>query len=315
MALVTVPGAGGTAVSNTYNEPANFTLASNIATNLSGAAGAGTLTVASVAGGGTPPVPGVRGVSALEITSGGVVSVPAAYGYVLDGTSNGILSVNGGTSFFGGSGVISYTNSGLGTSLVTAGDGTDAFNLSGVYFAAAGSGFDTWNLSGIGQVSLGGGSNHVNISSGADTIFAGANPGPTGIIGGAGSVYFVGGNSASSVGNVIFGGTGGNTVFGGANSLNVYASPTTGGANNPGALLVAGAGNETLYGAASQTSDGLWGSFGGGNDLLAAGAGNDALVAGSGTQYLIGGSGRDNFYVLNSQLVSALTGTAVSPGY
>lgn len=313
MALVTVPGAGGTVVSNSYNEPGNFALATQISGRLSGFAANGTLTVTSVAGGSAVPPATGSFVNALEVTSGGVFSVPASYGYVLDGSSNGAVSVNGGTSFFGGGGLISYTNSGQGTSLVTVGDGTNSLNLSGAYFAASGNGFNTYKLSGIGQVSLGGGSSQINISSGADTVYAGANPGQTGIIGGSGSVYFVGGNSASQIGNVIVGGTGGDTVLGGANSLNVYASPSTGGANNPGAFLAAGSGNETLFGAQSQTNDGLWGSFGGGNDLLAAGTGNAALVAGSGVQSLIGGSGTDNFYVINSQFVSALMGTNVSP--
>jgi Ca2+-binding RTX toxin-like protein len=79
-------------------------------------------------------------------------------------------------------------------------------------------------------------------------------------------------------------------------------------------VLIAGAGNETLFGAFSQTDDFLWGSFTGGNDLLAAGSGNDGLVAGSGHTSLIGGSGNDTFYVTNSALVSALTKTTVTPG-
>lgn len=314
MAFVTVPGAGGTVVVNNYNEPGNFALASQISTTLSGFAANGQLTVQSVAGGGTVPPPSGRFVNALEITSGGIFSVPSNYGYVLDGSSGGLMSVNGGSSFFGGSGNISYTNSGTGTSLVVAGDGTDVFNLSGGYFVATGSGFNQFNLNGIGQVSLGGGSSIARIQGGADTISAGANPGATGIIGGGGSVFFQGGDAASQVNNVIVGGTGGNTVVGGANNANIYASPTTGGANNPGALLVAGGGNETLFGALSQTNDALWGSFGGNSDLLAAGSGNAALVAGNGVQSLIGGSGTDNFYVINSQLISALTHTSVTPG-
>jgi len=312
MATITVPGASG----NTYNfsGPANTVLAQSIANTLSSLLASGALTVASVAGGGTSPAPTGAGTNELVITSGGIVNVPAGYGVVVDGSKNGNLSVTGGSSFFGGGGNISFTNSGAGPASVVAGNGNDVFNLSGAYTVAAGSGFDNYNLGGTGQVSLGGGSNLVALSSGADTIFAGANPGPTGIIGGSGSVFFYAGNSPTQVLDVIVGGSGGDTIVGAANNVVVYASPTTGGASNPGALMVAGGGNETLFGAASQTNDQLWGSFGPGNDLLVAGSGNDALIGGAGNDSLIGGSGNDTFYVINSQLVSTITKTAVTPG-
>ncbi len=318
MATITVPGAHSTIVGNNFTTPANTALAQSIATTLNGLLASGTLNVASVAGGGVaPPPPGSPPPFAsqeLEITSGGVVNVPLGYGFLVDGSMNANLTVTGGPSFFGGGGNINYTNTSVGSASITAGNGSDTFNLSGNYAVAAGDGFDHYNLSGTGQVSLGGGSNLVTITGGADTVFAGATPGPTGIIGGSGAVFFYANNSPTQALNVITGGTQGATVVGAANNVLVYNSPSTGGADNPGALLVAGLGNETLFGAPSQTNDQIYGSFTGGNDVLFAGTGKDHLVAGSGQTSLIGGTGQDTFEVVNSQLLSAITKTAVTPG-
>lgn len=310
MAMITVPGANGTIVSNNFSGAGNTALALGISTALAGLKAGGTLTVSSVAGGGAAPAPALLGTNELEITSGGVVNVPAGYAFVADGSGNANLSITGGSSFFGGDGNIAYANNGNGAASITAGNGNDLFNLSGTYTVAAGSGFDQYNLSGTGQVSLGGGSNLVSIPGGADTIFAAANPGSTGIAASNGSIFFYAGNSSSQVLDVVAGGSGGSTVVGGADNVLVYTS--SGG--DPGALIVAGAGNETLFGAASPSNDQYWGSFNGGNDLMAAGSGNDALVAGSGQDSLIGGSGDDTFYAINSQLLSTIINTPVSPG-
>jgi Ca2+-binding RTX toxin-like protein len=315
MATLTVPGAGGTTVTNTFTGAANTALAQSIADTLNGLLATGGLTVASVIGGGSAPPASGNATNELQIVSGGVVSVPSGYAYVVDGTQGGNLTVAGGNSFFGGNGNISYTNSGTGAASIVAGNGSDTFNLSGTYTVAAGSGFDRYGLSGTGDVSLGGGSSLVSITGGADTIFAGSNPGDTGITGGSGSVFFYAGASATrQVLDVVVGGSGGDTIVGANNNVVFYISPTIGGASAPGALLVAGGGNETLFGANSHTNDSLWGSFTGGNDLLWAGSGNDALVAGSGNSSLVGGSGSDTFYVINSNLLSTLTHTTVTPG-
>lgn len=319
MATLTVPGANGTIVSNNFTSSGNLALAQSIASTLNGLFAAGQLSTTSVAGGGVaPPPPGPPppfGARSLEITSGGVVSVPAGYGYVVDGSGGANLSITGGPNFFGGNGNISYTNTSIGgATSVAAGNGNDSFNLSGTYTAAAGSGFDRYNLSGTGQISLGGGTNLVSITGGADTVYASANSGPTGIVGGNGSVFFYAGASSTQVLDVVVGGTGGDTLVGANNNVLVYASAASANASTPGAILVAGGGNETLFGAASKTNDQLWGSFTGGNDYLAAGSGNDALVAGTGNSSLVGGSGDDTFYVINSQLLSTITKTAVTPG-
>lgn len=311
---VTVPGADGTVITYIYTG-ANSLSANQISVALAGYAANGLLAVEIVAGGGTVPPASSNVVNALELTSSGTFQVPSNYGYVLDGSTDGTLSVSGGTNFLGGNGAISYTNSGVGTSLIVTGNGPDTFNLSGGYLVAAGSGSNQFNLDGVGQVSLGGGSNFVRIEGGADTISAANIAGGTGIIGGEGSVFFQGGDNPSQVNNVIVGGTQGTTIVGGQNSVNIYGSPTTGGAHNPGAVLLAGDGNQTLFGAPSQTNDALWGSFGNSySDLLVAGSGNAALIAGNCVQSLIGGSGTDTFYVISSEVVSALTHTSVSPG-
>ncbi len=314
MATITVPGANSTTVTSTFTGPANTALAQSIATTLTALLASNALTVTNVAGGGTAPAPSGSGTNQLVITSGGVVSVPSGYGFVVDNSGNANLTVSGGSNFLGGNGNLSYTNVANGTGSIVAGNGSDTFNLSGAYTVASGNGNDRMNLSGTGVVSLGGGTNLVSLTGGADTIFAAANAGQTGIVGGPGSVFFYGGNSATQTLDYVVGGSAGNTVVGAANNVVVYASPSAGGASAPGALLVAGTGNETLYGAASITTDQFWGSFSGGNDLMVAGPGNDAMVAGTGNDTLVGGTGNDVFYSISTNLLSVLTKTTVKPG-
>ncbi len=192
------------------------------------------------------------------------------------------------------------------------GDDNGAVTLSGSYDFTASTASGTYSLSGTGQVSLGNGGNAVSIATGADTIFAAADSGPTAIDGGAGSVFFYAGPSSSQAIALVVGGTGGDTLVGASNNVVVYAE--TGAGSVQGALLVAGSGNETLFGAASQSNAQFWGDFNGGNDLMVAGSGNDALIAGTGNDTLIGGSGQDTFYVVSTSLLSAITNTAVTPG-
>jgi Ca2+-binding RTX toxin-like protein len=243
-----------------------------------------------------------------------VVNVPAGYGYVVDNTGGGsplAVFLTAG-NFLGGNGPLEVTD---GSGSVVTGNGNDVFNMSGVYSVAAGAGTNQYNLAGTGQVSLGGGLSLINIASGADTIFAGANPGVTGLVGHSGSVFFYAGAASTNTASFITGGSGGDTIVGAPNNTILYASPSTGGASAPGALLVAGSGSETIYGASSNTNDLIYGSFSGdANDLLWAGSGNDALVAGSGNQSLVGGAGTDTFYVANPNLLSTIAGTTITPG-
>jgi Ca2+-binding RTX toxin-like protein len=243
-----------------------------------------------------------------------VVNVPAGYGYVVDATGGGsplaVFMTAG--NFLGGNGPLEVTG---GSGSVATGNGADVFNMSGTYSVAAGSGNDQYNLAGTGQVSLGGGLSLINIVSGADTIFAGASPGVTGLVGHSGSVFFYAGAASTNTANFITGGSGGDTIVGAADNTILYASPSTGGASAPGALLVAGAGSETIYGAPSSTNDLIYGSYSGSaSDLLWAGSGNDALVAGSGNQSLVGGAGTDTFYIANPSLLSTIAGTTITPG-
>lgn len=314
MATITVPGGGSNTVSTTFTGTSNTALAQSIANTLSAILSSGSLNVATVPGiGGTVPPPSASGVNQLVITSPGVVSVPGGYTYVVDASGGASpLAVIGAPNFLGGNGPLQVT--GIGGSVVT-GNGDDVFNMSGAYTVAAGGGNDQYNLAGTGQVSLGGGLSLINIVTGADTIFAGASPGTTGLVGNSGSVFFYAGPASANTADFITGGSAGNTIVGAANNTVIYASSLAAGASAPGALLVAGAGNETIYGAPSRSNDLFYGSFSGdANDLLWAGAGNDALVAGSGNQSLVGGSGTDTFYVANTSLLSTISNTTVTPG-
>jgi Ca2+-binding RTX toxin-like protein len=312
MATLTVPGAGSTTI--TYSGTSNAALAQSIANTLSAILSSGSLTVQSVSGaGGTVPPPSATGVNSLVITSPGVVSVPGGYTYVVDATSGtSPVAVIGAPNFLGGNAPLQVTGTG---GAVAVGNGNDVFNMSGAYTVAAGSGNDQYNLAGTGQVFLGGGLSLINIVAGADTIFAGANPGTTGLVGNAGSVFFYAGPATANTADFITGGSGGDTIVGAPNNTVIYSSPLAAGASAPGALLVAGSGSETIYGAPSRSNDLLYGSYSGdANDLIWAGTGNDALVAGSGNQSLVGGSGTDTFYVANTNLLSTIAKTTVTPG-
>ncbi len=311
MATITVPGANSTSVTTTFSGTANTALAQSIANTLNALLGSGSLTVATVAGGGTAPPPSGTGTNQLVVTSGGAVDA-TGYSYTVDDSAGAALTVANAANFLGGDGNINVSSSG---GSIVVGNGNDNINATGAYSIAAGSGADAYNLAGTGQVSLGGGLSVINIVSGADTIFAGASPGVTGINGHAGSVFFYAGAASTNTTNFITGGSAGDTIVGAANNTILYASPSTGGASAPGALLVAGSGSETIYGAPSQTNDLIYGSYSAdANDLLWAGSGNDALVAGSGNESLIGGSGTDTFYVANVNLLSSITKTTVTPG-
>ena len=316
MATITVPGASSGTIATTFTGTSNTALATSIANTLSSILASGSLSVTTVSGaGGTVPPPSLTGVNELVITSPGVVTVPGGYNYVVD-ASGGTepLAVFNATNFLGGNGPIQVTSSG--GSVVT-GDGNDVFNMSGSYSVASGTGNNQYNLAGTGQVSLGGGLSLINIVSGADTIFAGASPGVTGLVGNAGSVFFYAGEATTNTASFITGGSAGDTIVGAANNTIIYASasPSTAGGSVRGALLVAGSGSETIYGVPSQTNDVIYGSFSGdASDLLWAGSGNDALVAGSGNESLVGGRGTDTFYVANSSLLSTIAGTTITPG-
>ncbi len=160
------------------------------------------------------------------------------------------------------------------------------------------------NLSGIAEVTLIGDAHTINVSEGADTIFAAAGSGST-TINNAGAVFFYAGSTAGTALDLLTG-PGAATLVGASNNVMVNQNQGPG----AGVMMVAGAGNETLFGAASPTNDQYWASFTGGNDFMAAGSGTDILVAGNGADTLAGGAGNDVFYVISSRLIAASTTNA-----
>ncbi len=117
------------------------------------------------------------------------------------------------------------------------------------------------------------------------------------VYGGAGSLYFIGGDSVSAsltigAGVLYSYGADGDSI-----TLSTQAGDTTG-----YAYFVAGAGNETLNGAAATSTLYLFGastSAGGAtpNDSIVGGAGANLLAAGAGSDTLQGGSGQNYFEV------------------
>jgi len=298
MATVTVPGAGQTIVSQTYNSAGNTALAQAIQAQLVGLGVA--LNTQNYAGASTPaPLSGGANELVIPPGSDGQVVVPPGWQYVVDNSSGVPLDVSNGQSFLGGDENITYANiAGSGVDTITVGDGNNLLNLvaGSQYAAAVGSGADSIVAAGHGVLAGGdGGTDLFLIPGGSDTINAGSGAVDE-VAGGTGSVFFVGGS-----GNVesLVGGTGGDTVVGGPSSVVIYGSPV---AAAPGALLVAGGGNETLFGAGSKTNDLIYGDqHTGGNDLLVGGAGANAMVAGTGNDTLWAASTNNVFYFVQGQ--------------
>jgi Ca2+-binding RTX toxin-like protein len=311
---VSLPGASSTTITETYAAAGSATLAQAIANTLTSLLNSGSLTISTVAGGGTPPASTAGKTNELVITSAGTVSVPAGYGAVVDGSGGGSLNVTGGTSFVGGSGNIVYTAAASTTGgEVAVGDGNDTINegAGSTYTVAGGTGVDLYNLAGTGVVSLGGGNNTVSVTGGADTVFAAPQSYLTNVINQGGNVTFIDGNSSVTALAIVQNIKGSMTVQGGANDYIYYAAS----ASASGSLLEAGTGNETIYGVASGQNDTLWGGFSAGsNDLLWAGSGNDYLLAGAGNDTLIGSgtdghTGNDTFGFINANVIQAIFGT------
>ncbi len=302
MAIVTVPGANGSVVTQSYNSSANFALATAIQAQLIGLQAAGLLNAQDYTGGTTPaPVSGMT--NELVIPPGtSSVAVPSGYTFLVDSTSGGSLSITGGQNFLGGSGDTTFTNmtvAGGGIDTIAAGDGSNTLNLVAgtAYDAAVGNGGDVFNAAGIGTLQGGTGVNIFNLAGGADTIFAGANA-LKGVFAtaGAAETFYAGVDGL----DYISGGSGGNTIVGASGNEVLYANSN--GPGIPSTLFVAGSGNETLWGAANTGNEALYADrSSGGADSLIGGFGTNAFVAGTGNDTMLAASQSNVFYFAHGQ--------------
>jgi Ca2+-binding RTX toxin-like protein len=314
-AMVTVPGASGTTVPNSYNTPYNLEVAQQIS-NLLATADADGLLFIHNSDEAQQPVPS-GDVGMITVTGPGaeIVDLPPGYSVtVIDSSVSGSVTVSGGSSLFAGNQDVTYYGATApNTVMIAAGDGDNLFSMpdGASYEIAFGDGDDTVFANGSGTVTGGsgnnivfadsqGGENDINSYGNADTIVAGqgvvtvnsygANPL---VVGGSGPLVYLGGASGNPT---VTGGTGQETLYAGAGQDLHYmdGSNTTTDAN----ILVAGGGNETLN--AGSAEHGVKLAAGMGSVEMIGSQGDDIFFGGAGAATMIGNGGLDGFIFGNT---------------
>jgi Ca2+-binding RTX toxin-like protein len=312
---VTVPGASGTYIPNSYNTPFNLAVAQYISSVLFEESENDTLLVANYSNSMPPVPPGYVGEVAVTVPGGGVIDVPAGYSFTaIDQSVTGPVTINGGGSLFAGNQMVTYYGApAQGVVSITAGDANDLIALPDgtTYVVALGNGNDTVYANGSGTVTGGDGANlffadspngqnDVNSYGAADTVVAGQGSVTVNsygadplVFGGSGQLVYLGGSPGNPT---ITGGTGTETLFGGAGQDIAYldGSNTTTGAN----ILAAGAGNETLDAGAAQY--GVQMAAGSGTVVMIGSTGDDIFYSGAGTASITGNGGADSLIVGNT---------------
>jgi Ca2+-binding RTX toxin-like protein len=261
--LVTKPGSAVVIGSGAANE----TILSDVKTDLTFLAAAGSGTV--VAGGGDNRL-SVGGAGSWSLYTGGGNDIIAALGAV-----NATIGA------------------GAGNNAILLGSGSDVIVSTGDDSISGGSGAETVDATGAKSDFVQGNDSRL--------LFIGGSGGAT-VLGGSGSDTYLGsagtggkqlivGGSAGN--NFLFAGGGAATLIGGGNNDQLFAF---GGANQS---LIAASGNETLSAALSSGRDTL--TAGSGNDVLIGGAGADTFVAGSGSATVSAGFGSQVFSFINHQ--------------
>jgi Ca2+-binding RTX toxin-like protein len=311
MASVSVPGPGGTTITQTVSNSFNSALAKSIADALANAANKGDLFIQTVTGSVSAPVNDSGKIGELVVIPGSIgdVTVPSGsnYSFVVD-DSVGPDTIHGSTSLsiMGGAGVhtiidpavITLSDNAIGNVTLTnggdtvaAGDGAATVNATASSEAVLGGGGKlTASVSGTGSEVVGGTAALTALVTGtSDTVFGGS---------GAAAVTLSGSTKAVVVGNiaglsVLDTGTGdtidagvsftsvtapgGSFVRGGSGPLNFI------GGTGP-STIVGGSGPETVFGAKGLTS--ILGNSGGSVTYVNTTAGGLSYVAASGSETL-----------------------------
>jgi Ca2+-binding RTX toxin-like protein len=305
---VSVPGPGGSTITQTFSNTFNNALAKSIADALANAASHNDLFIQTVTGSVSAPVNNSGLIGELVIIPGstGDVTVPAGanYSFVID-DSTGPDTIHGSTnlSIMGGAGVhtiidpaiitlsdnaignVTLTNAG---DTVAAGDGAATVNATGNNDGVLGGGGKlTASVSGTGSEVVGGTGALTAVVSGTfDTIFGGA--GATAVTLSGSSNVVVGNVAGLSVldngtGDTIDAGVsfttvtapGGAFVRGGSGPLNFV------GGTGP-STIVGGSGGATVFGGIGFTS--IVGSAGGATTYVNTTSGGLTYVAGAGNE-------------------------------
>jgi hypothetical protein len=311
MPVVTVPGANGTVVTQTFaNASGNYALAQAIQAQLLSLQASGGLTVQT-----NPALPGNE---LVLTTSNASLGVPSGFSFVVDstaGASQDVVLTGQNQGFLGGYGNLTVAGAGSGT--ITGADnpsgaaGGNEFVLltaGSQYQVGLNGGSDTVVAAGTGTIFGGTGQDTFNVVGGSDTITAAAGSPSNTLFNNGGKVDFMaaaGTGSAPSLTSIVGGAGGSTTVIGANNNIVFYTAASS----SPGALLQAGTGNETLWGAAvgpnagSSANDALVGApIAGTNDLMVAGTGTDIMVAGAGNDTMWnnpGGNSHSFFFFIS----------------
>jgi hypothetical protein len=129
MSSVTVPGTGGSPISDSFSNSSNLALAQQVANALAAASKAGSLNITTASGGGAVPAPSASGTNELIIAGGGDYTIPAGpggsvsdYVVILDTTSAVTIHGAPATTVWGGSGPTTIIDPNLITIGEAAGD-------------------------------------------------------------------------------------------------------------------------------------------------------------------------------------------------
>jgi hypothetical protein len=325
---VSVPGPGGSTITQTFSNAFNNALAKSIADALANAANTGELRVRSYDGTGAIPTPvsGKTNELVLDLPANSIVTVPAGYAYLIDNSPGpDTIYGNPGLSIMGGLGshtiidpaVIALGDSntvtvtGVGDN-VAVGNGTNVITGTGSGTLSGGTGNDTF-------IEKGGASYLINSNGFGDTIRA-ADGGTTvnssgplaSIVGGGGSLTAsVSGGTSSTTGSLVVGGGGllTVTVTGAYDSVSAgraAADVTLSGSNasvkgSTAELSVLDSGvGDTVYAGVSLTSVTATGGahvVGSSGPLnFVGGSGPSTIVGGSGDATVFGGTGPTSIF-------------------
>jgi Ca2+-binding RTX toxin-like protein len=322
---LTIPGAAGTTV--TFNVTGNST--TNYAKAFSAAVTAPTVITALSDGGQESTVVGALNIIQSPSTAPYTLTTPGQYTYaavtaptqingsagsdtvlgsggltyVANGNNNNVAFVAGDNIYFGGAGGGNTISGGSGSDSIVANSGSNTI--------FSGTGNAIVNLADVSSgnlVALFSGNTGI-VALGNDTVYASAalNAATTGVIfGGAGTLDFVAGSSASTLAVSIVGGSGYTNMFAGAGSDIVFANA------DGAAVFVAGTGNETLNGFNANGGFAFFGDTIPGdaasiNDTVYGGAGLDYFSTGGGNEYIVAGPGAALFDINNVDPAAHIT--------
>ena len=280
MTTITVPGAGGSKIGETFGNPNNTALAQHIANVLAGALNAGNLdiVVASSTSVGPPPSnPG--GVNELIINAGGDYTVPGGspgspdWVVILDSTAPVTIHGSPNMTVWGGLNTDTIVDPAAIVLSETAGDSVVTLSVTGDILAGNNAN-DTLTATGNGASIAGGfgtnalfalGSNDTVSAQGtSDTLFGGSGGSTFLISSVATNERLVGGSGALTVSDAGVG----TTIFGGSGALDVTTS---------GSLASVIGSSGAISALDKGTSDTI---FGGTGAVSATLAGSGAFVAG-----------------------------------